>query len=242
MKSVYNLTGSIITLVLLLSVQTLAHNLVAVVPLGGNAKGDAATGDVVQGKTFSNATERGITGTRPLVPIAQTGIQRSDRSGDDYSRVIYYGEWVSPRFNPFLILSGGQYDNLTGLTWQTDPDSTARTWADAIDYCNNLVTGSIVTNDNWRLPNINELLSIIDRGQINPALPSGIFTLPANTWFWSATPYAVGTPSSLNAWAVNMANGEVDDLDKTTFPYAMCVTGQFKPLFVTPLTIQKGQE
>ena len=60
-------------------------------------------------------------------------------------------------------------DNATGLIWQkcsrgqgaTDCSGTATTatWSDAITYCSGL---SLVAGKTWRLPQVNELKTIVD--------------------------------------------------------------------------------
>ncbi|MBD3817235.1 MAG: DUF1566 domain-containing protein, partial [Halothiobacillus sp.] len=54
-------------------------------------------------------------------------------------------------------------DNATGLSWHDDADASSyqATWQGAIDYCEALTLGGY---DDWRLPNINELYTIVDRG------------------------------------------------------------------------------
>jgi hypothetical protein len=144
-------------------------------------------------------------------PVEKTGLSRSDVNYDDgyYQKGV---SWPSPRFT-----SGGKY-NLTGLTWQTRPSSGLRTWVNAISHCESL-------GGDWRLPNIKEMLSLIDYGNINSALPTGHpFGTPYNGWYWTSTAYAVGSPSSI-AWQVLMVNGEAQTEGKITSACAWCVSG-----------------
>lgn len=162
----------------------------------------------------------------PPAKVEKTGLSRSDANFDDG----YYGKgvpWPSPRFDFSMINFGqGWKDYLTGLIWQSTVSNTNRDWEDSISYCENLVTGILgFTYTDWRLPNINEMLSLIDRGEINPALPDGHpFGSPPNFPYWTSTAYAVGSPS-LIAWIVEMANGTVRTEDKDFSYYAWCVRG-----------------
>ena len=51
-------------------------------------------------------------------------------------------------------------------------------WQEALDAANTLASGSCGLSDgsmagDWRLPNVNELRSLIDWGNFSPALPAG---------------------------------------------------------------------
>ena len=50
------------------------------------------------------------------------------------------------------------------------PDTTKRTWLTANFYAYDITVGG---RDGWRLPTVEELKSLVDRTQSNPALPSG---------------------------------------------------------------------
>ena len=78
-------------------------------------------------------------------------------------------------------------DSTTGLQWQDDTavEGERRTWIEAIDYCENtLVLGG---HSDWRLPNINELLSIVDYSKYDPALDTSIFQNYSSAAYWSST-------------------------------------------------------
>lgn len=205
------------------SVSAMAANTVVVVPLG-SAKGNAVKSDVLRDKTFSNSTSKGITGTRPPAPIAKTGATASVYAGDDFSYASTYGESVTPRCNDWSLLGFGIYDRVTGLSWEHNPPSSTYNVNNAIDRCEAKITGfgGLFHFDDWRLPNLNELLSFIDRGRINPALAcNDMITLPLNTWFWTSTPYAVGT----TAWMVQLAGGTLAIDPRAQPHYTMCVRG-----------------
>ncbi|MCP5099359.1 MAG: DUF1566 domain-containing protein [Chloroflexi bacterium] len=53
-------------------------------------------------------------------------------------------------------------DIATGLTWTQNDNGNGMLWDEALTYCESLSLGS---SDNWRLPNIKELQSIVDYGR-----------------------------------------------------------------------------
>lgn len=76
-------------------------------------------------------------------------------------------------------------DKATGLVWQQADDGIGRDWQTALAYCESLV---LADHDDWRLPNIKELQSIVDYNHANPALDTSIFTqTDIEGWFWSST-------------------------------------------------------
>ncbi len=99
-------------------------------------------------------------------------------------------------------------DSCTGLTWQKTTTSP-RTWVEALIFARNLELGGF--ND-WRLPNINELLSLVDYGRHTPAIDP-VFEVPPTTepggagssMLWSSTTNVRDT--ARESWAVNFAEG-----------------------------------
>jgi hypothetical protein len=117
-------------------------------------------------------------------------------------------------------------DATTGLMWEQktddggiqDKDITS-TWEEALVYCENLSSGRY--ND-WRLPNINEIQSILDYEHAEPAID--ILYFPNTIWsaYWSATTRANDVYS---AWGVNAGYGNVSSRNKSFLYYVRAVRG-----------------
>ena len=144
-------------------------------------------------------------------PVERTGQVKSYAAGDDgYWKMGV--AWPNPRFTDNG--DGTVTDNLTGLIWLMDANCfEAAFWADALDECNSLASGSCGLSDDsvagdWRLPNIKELQSLIDYGRGFPAVhyshPS--FTSVQSEYYWSSTSRGARTG---NAWSVDMGEGHV---------------------------------
>ncbi|GGD36134.1 hypothetical protein GCM10012288_07650 [Malaciobacter pacificus] len=101
-------------------------------------------------------------------------------------------------------------DDVSNLTWQDDFEvkTDKIIWSEAVDYCENLTLGGY---SNWRLPNINELKSIVDLSKYNPSINS-IFENIVSGNYWSSTSYAEARG---NAWYIYFANGSHGGLHKS---------------------------
>ncbi|MFZ3065764.1 MAG: DUF1566 domain-containing protein [Nitrospirota bacterium] len=122
--------------------------------------------------------------------------------------------WPSPRFTvdgTGLCVT----DNLTGLMWVRTPDITLRTWANALTYANGL---SLCGYDDWRLPNVNELESLLNAERANTATwlnTQGFSNVQAH-FYWSSSTYA---DDPAVGWVVYMWHGGVDGVHKTATGY-----------------------
>ena len=132
--------------------------------------------------------------------------------------------WPSPRFTD----NGDETitDRLTGLMWAQYGNApgpaclpgVTKTWQDALVYTACLNTNNYLGHSDWRLPNVNELESLVHFGQSNPDtwLIAQGFSDVQNNWYWSSTTYRTTTSE---AWVVNMLNGIVSSGGKAANNY-----------------------
>ncbi len=76
-------------------------------------------------------------------------------------------------------------DYQSRLVWQDDSNPSKKTWTDAITYCENL---SLAGASDWRLPNINELLSVVDFQNSNAVYINVFNYNPDNAWSSTTNP------------------------------------------------------
>ncbi len=139
---------------------------------------------------------------------------------------------------------GTVLDKKTGLTWKvchegetwvaattTTPESctgtpTAFDWKSALSYINTdvNVAGSPANTGGWRMPNIKELSSILERRCYGPMLDPDTFPKSSgfgSEWrFWTSTPWNGYTPSNgngspANVWYVDIYNGRTSTIANT---------------------------
>ncbi len=120
-----------------------------------------------------------------------TGVDKNDQ------KVIY------TRYNSDIVI-----DTSTRKMWQDNRDTRYKklTFSKAIEYCNNLTLGGY---DDWRLPNKNELLSILDTKNFRTnwkLLDKNFYYQNLNQW----SPYISSTTFVRDedmAWSVHFGSG-----------------------------------
>lgn len=153
--------------------------------------------------------ESGFDSTLPV-----TGQTASYATGDDGDQQRGIA-WPVPRFS---IGAGAEIDcvtdKLTGLMWVRSPDGTPKTWAEALSYANNL---SLCGHSDWRLPNRNELRSLVNYGQfpVSSWLNSQGFSTVISAFYWTSNTVAADTA---NGWGVILYDSFVV-YDLKTAPY-----------------------
>ena len=144
-----------------------------------------------------------------VASLPRTGQTLSYANGDDASAqkgVI----WPGTRF---LDNSNGTVsDQLTGLVWLKNASCFGPSdWATALAAANGLASGSCGLSDGsttgqWRMPNANELESLIDVSRTNPAVSSGhpFTNINLAKAYWTSTTYMALTA---NAMAIRLSDG-----------------------------------
>jgi hypothetical protein len=145
------------------------------------------------------------------VVLPRTGQATSYVSGDDADLQAGVA-WPGTRFTDNQ--DGTVTDHLTGLVWLQDAGAIAPTdWGGALAAANLLQNGVAGLADgsragDWRLPNLNELESLVDVSQANPALtPGSGFQNVSDGLYWTSTSYYGGNVSSPTAWIIRMGDG-----------------------------------
>ncbi|SHO81366.1 hypothetical protein MNB_SV-15-932 [hydrothermal vent metagenome] len=86
----------------------------------------------------------------------------------------------------------------------------------AITYCEDLILDGY---DDWRLPNFNELYTLVDRNISNPSLSSSFEYAPIGN-YWSSTTVE---SNSDKGWIIDFEYGNSGWLDKSSNAYVRCI-------------------
>jgi hypothetical protein len=108
---------------------------------------------------------------------------------------------------PLVVL-----DRLTGLVWQKDY-AASKTWKEALKRCEASRHGGY---HDWRLPNVNELRSLVAYEKEEPASD---FPAMPSSWFWSSS------SGWSSARVVSFREGRVASSTKTVSGGVRCVRG-----------------
>ncbi len=94
-------------------------------------------------------------------------------------------------------------DTKTGLMWAKEGSGKTMNYEEAERYCHECNIGG---HNDWRMPTVDELESLVDRTKYNPAIVSDLFKVKTDDWYWTSTPYA---SYSVSAWLVGFYHGSV---------------------------------
>ncbi|KJU84205.1 membrane protein containing DUF1566 [Candidatus Magnetobacterium bavaricum] len=168
------------------------------------------------------------------VSLPQTGQVKSHDANTpqrDDGAIMAGVPWPKPRFTD----NGNNTvtDNLTGLLWSKDAvvptvggcKGGLKNWKGALDYVACLNTAKYLGHSNWRLPNVNELASLVNAGASSASwLNTQGFTNVQANYYWSSTTYANASNTSV-AWGVNMDSGDMISDVKSSYHHVWAVSG-----------------
>ncbi len=149
------------------------------------------------------------------------GSGAQNKTVDNKVRCVRGGVYTAPQDDRYDVSSDEEVvlDRATGLEWAKVYEID-RTWQQALRDCEGLDYGGHL---DWRLPNVNELHSLVDIERVNPA--SSFPEMPA-FYFWSSSS-GVGAIMS-TAWSIQLGTGQLWARSKITSSswYSRCVRGQ----------------
>ena len=136
-------------------------------------------------------------------------------SGEEYGK-------VNAENYEIRTINGNEvvFDSSTNLLWQK-ASKPVNSWKDALAYCQNLEYAGY---SDWRLPNKNELVTIVDYSKADPA--SSFPGMTSDTLISST--FAVTYGGADNAIAVHMEDGSIDDIYSEIS--VRCVRSDSQPL------------
>jgi hypothetical protein len=117
----------------------------------------------------------------------------------------------------FTLNGAEATDNTTGLVWARCTagkswngstcvgEELPMTFLEALQYAR--------AQTGWRLPNVKELMSVVDHGCAEPALDPAVFPNHGAYFTWSTTPLPLSNGN--DAWTVNLANGTSQTENRT---------------------------
>jgi uncharacterized repeat protein (TIGR02543 family) len=140
------------------------------------------------------------------------------KSNSYYVRAVRAGKSGLRSFDNLVIHDDGTFsDPVTGLMWQLETALATYTWENALQYADDL---NLAGYTDWRLPDKNELQSLVHYATFNPSVASILSENTQPYGYWSSTTNANRTD---RAWLVNFYSGFVPNYDKSDGYYVRAV-------------------
>jgi hypothetical protein len=140
-----------------------------------------------------------------------------------------YGTSTTTTISPFIDNGDGTVtDTTSGLMWQQATAYGPFRLYQAIPYCSNL---ELAGYTDWRLPALDELLSLVDRSRVNPAINITCFPDTVTTGYYLSSTVDEGSPFIDNVYYVSFYSGSVWTQIKTVDFHVRAVRGQELPFY-----------
>lgn len=150
---------------------------------------------------------------------------------DDYRTSTYFARAVRGQSALAALTDNGDAtvtDTANGLVWQKATAPGTYTWQGALSYCENL---NLANHTDWRLPNRNELQSLVVYSRWNPPVDPLLVATTRTLKYWSSTTYASDTSW---AWYVNFYFPQIYAISKTDSHCVRCVRGLSGTIEIDP--------
>ena len=161
-------------------------------------------------KTLKAGTDLAVIEEYGRAVLSREGVFTRFSDSEDVMRKIALGVllWV---LLPVCVAGAALVDNgdgtvtdtQTGLMWQKATAPGTYNWQAALAYAEGLTLGG---HSDWRLPDRNELQTLVDYSRYNPAIDPLLASNTVSSPYWSSTTYANDTN---NAWRVYFSSGYV---------------------------------
>ena len=150
-------------------------------------------------------------------------------STSPYIACVSGGEYGRPGVFEVKNTGGDEvvFDSTTNLMWQKTYFSgeDGVNWGAALAYCENLEYAGYT---DWRLPNKNELATLVDYSRVDPA--SSFPEMSSSAHLWSST-FTSGYGGADSAFLLEIGEGNITNYPASNEYYAaLCVRSDAKPL------------
>jgi len=187
---------------------------------------------------LSSTSEAGSSGNAWCVDFDDGGgvSPTSKTSFYRYVRSVHGGN--SGSLNEYIDNHDGTVtDRDTGLMWQKSSSYEVNgvsgldflSWQEAFEYIAGLNIAGFAGHSDWRLPNRNELQSLVDYSRTTPAININFFPdiIHFDHWWASSTVYGTNE----QAWTVRFYDGDTDNWRKTYGGHVRAVRAGKKQTF-----------
>jgi Protein of unknown function (DUF1566) len=142
--------------------------------------------------------------------LSEADVKNMLREKNFYSSDVYSwsNDWSNPKgtglANEFELQQDGKviYDRATGLMWQQSGSPESMTYEQAQAYVAQLNKDRFAGFDDWRLPTLEEAMSLMEPKTLNGDLHIDSKFDAKQRWIWTADMYSAG-----RAWCVAFGGG-----------------------------------
>jgi Protein of unknown function (DUF1566) len=139
----------------------------------------------------------------------------SPRNASLYTRCVR-AEQAAGATPRYTIKDGFVSDENTQLMWEQPLQTSTFGLTQAAEYCKALA----IDGGGWRLPSVNELVSLIDESRAKPAIDADAFPSTPVDFFWTSSPV---TGFASYGWTISFEGGVANFFDGSQQHAVRCV-------------------